>query len=623
MRTPLPCLPALLLLGACTAPLAQDPGPSAASVAEQIAAHDAAAQQLADGLQRALQPGLTRQDLQALPVSAATREALLSLREAAAERFPVLLKEPSWIAESSQLVSAEDAARVTPNLTTLYVIATARPGHPDQLAWVATVTADTRTGNILDTHLADTLDQTYTPAFLQAADPDGHINPIRRVLEPAVSAQAARQAPALLQTRVASFKTPHEALPTARPTPEQSFITKLAASAEAQQARALGVDGVIAQGERTTLLVHRAALGAQSLQSLALQAQSAIRAQASNPASVLHGLGTDVQVQATPLNLDELHRVAGQVVTLLGKRHLAATLNAQHGRLHVGYSGDRAALEQALKAAGVDLGVVEFYPLSANLMFSFGGGGAAPPPTPQNLRTQVSPLAGGAQFSQLGNRFLCSLGYAGVVNGQPGFATARHCFQDVFTPSTTVYHPTDAKPSIGYYAAYKFSGADSAFLALTNTNYQAYVAVADVTTGNVTGRLQQVYRPSEVTISSDVRLSGRTTYARQWRYNLDFFNRTPLYVSQYASGSNWQLNATLQCLAFRKQTFVTGGPRLNDGPTGGDSGGTVFTGTSQANLLGTLTGAINLDENPSGYIGVCYTTVDDHWAANGVSPYAY
>lgn len=188
MRTSLPlCLIATLLLGACSqqgqSPARTSRAATPAEIAQQLHDYADTSAALVAGVQAALQPGTTSQSLKALHLSNGNQAKLESLRQQAIERFPALLDQPAWLAESSQLVGLDEAASVTSNLDGLFVIATVAQDDPQKTAWVATVTVDVTGQQIENVRLNTALTGGYFPPAYRYVGEDGALPYIRRTYD--------------------------------------------------------------------------------------------------------------------------------------------------------------------------------------------------------------------------------------------------------------------------------------------------------------------------------------------------------------------------------------------------------------------------------------------------------
>lgn len=178
---------ATLLLSACSqqgqAPARTSRAATPAEIAQQLTAYADTSAALVAGVQAALQPGTTSQSLKALELSSDNRAKLESLRQQAVERFPILLDQPAWLAESSQLVGLDEAGSVTSNLDGLFVIATVAQDDPQKTAWVATVTVDVTGQRIENIRLNTGLAGGYFPPAYRYVGADGKLPYIRRTYE--------------------------------------------------------------------------------------------------------------------------------------------------------------------------------------------------------------------------------------------------------------------------------------------------------------------------------------------------------------------------------------------------------------------------------------------------------
>jgi hypothetical protein len=601
---------------------------SLTNVENQIREHDYLAPILAAKVQQSLAAGASEQSINKLGINTNSRNLLIKLRDQATQRFPQLLVEPTWIAESSQLVSAEDANKVTQKMVTLYIIAT-KAGE-DQLAWVATVTADTKTGEVLATQLADQLKPGYITAFQAAAESNGHVNLTRRILGKSLGLLDLKMSPLLSQTALEIYKTKYTPMQKSVLKPSDQFIQNIRNSSEIVTAQLLGVDGLIVSKDKTILLVKRGLLSTQSLNNLSLKASSLILSSKNDPKSILYALNADVTTQATEATLEELLNEAGKVNLLLDSLKSQFSLRVLEGRIRIGYIDDvdKDAIYSLLNSNGINLKLVDLVKVSG-LVLEWGSPAPTPTPTPvQNLSTNVKPLAGGAHITSAringtdaaGN---CSIGYVGIRAGSGGFATARHCYPEITALNSSVYHPNPTGAYIGDFQANAGNMyADTIFVSVPiSSNYESMTAVADIQTGNITQRLQQVYRPNEVSINSDIRLSGQTTKARRWRYISDFYNKSPQRFRFAVEGSRLVLDFYPECISFRSSNLFEGASGINGTSLGGDSGGTIFTGDTQANLIGTLTGRSR--DNVSNEISECWATVQQHFDIDGTQAFAF
>ncbi|AFD27924.1 hypothetical protein [Deinococcus gobiensis] len=183
------CLITTLLLSACSqqqqSPARTSHAATPAEIAQQLQAYADTSAALVAGVQAALQPGTTSQSLKALDLSSNNRAKLESLRQQALERFPNLIDQPAWLAESSQLIGLNEAGSVTSNLDGLFVIATVAQDDPQKTAWVATVTVDVTGQQIENIRLNTTLSGGYFPPAYRYVGEDGKLPYIRRTYAPA------------------------------------------------------------------------------------------------------------------------------------------------------------------------------------------------------------------------------------------------------------------------------------------------------------------------------------------------------------------------------------------------------------------------------------------------------
>ncbi|MBZ9751755.1 hypothetical protein K7W42_12900 [Deinococcus sp. HMF7604] len=171
-----------LLLAACqqaTPPRTATPA-SPTQIAAQLAEYQEKSDALVHGVELAFTPGVTSQALNATALSDVNRSKLEQLRQQAVARFPELLTQPAWLAESSQLVGVQEAQSVTSNLDGLFVIATVATDDPQKTAWVATITVDMTKGTLVRATLNDELTGGYVPPAMKHIGPDGKVPMIRR-----------------------------------------------------------------------------------------------------------------------------------------------------------------------------------------------------------------------------------------------------------------------------------------------------------------------------------------------------------------------------------------------------------------------------------------------------------
>lgn len=176
-------LPAALLLSGCTPPQvpAESRTATPSEIAQQMLEYQQKSDRLVEGVNAALTPGATAQSIASLRLSPQLTTSLVALRGDVVRQFPQLMNRPVWLAESSQLVRADESDKVTGNLTGLFILATTAEDDPLKTAWVATVTVDMTRGTIASTRLNTALKGGFRPAPMQYLGEDGRVPLVRRV----------------------------------------------------------------------------------------------------------------------------------------------------------------------------------------------------------------------------------------------------------------------------------------------------------------------------------------------------------------------------------------------------------------------------------------------------------
>lgn len=166
----------LSLLVACGAPQ-----PAYVSVPEQIRAAKKDGRILADSVERSLSSSFTQQSLKPLDIPISSKNALLKLRANVIEKFPEIINQRVWLIETGQLVPSSEKNNVIKDMIGLFVLGTSYPNARFRDVWVATITVNLRTQEILNTAIAPDLKTDYFSNTDRYQAPDGS-SPLFRFL---------------------------------------------------------------------------------------------------------------------------------------------------------------------------------------------------------------------------------------------------------------------------------------------------------------------------------------------------------------------------------------------------------------------------------------------------------
>lgn len=171
----------LLLLGLLVACGVPQPKSAYVSVPDQIKAAKKQGLILADSVEQSLSSSFTQQSLKSLDIPLASKNILLKLRTDLVAKFPNILNQEVWLVETSQLVTSHDKSTVTQDTIGLFVVGTSDADIRFRQVWVATITVNLRTQEILNTAIAPDLKTEYGSTGDLYRTPDG-ASPLFRFL---------------------------------------------------------------------------------------------------------------------------------------------------------------------------------------------------------------------------------------------------------------------------------------------------------------------------------------------------------------------------------------------------------------------------------------------------------
>ncbi|MFB9992831.1 hypothetical protein ACFFLM_12715 [Deinococcus oregonensis] len=166
----------LSLLVACGTPQ-----PAYISVVDQIKAAKKEGGALAYSVEQSLSSSFTQQSLRPLDIPNSSKNALLKLRTDVIAKFPSIINQRVWLVETGQLVPSSEKSNVTKDMIGLFVLGTSDVDIRFRQVWVATITVNLRTQEILNTAIAPDLKTEYGATGDLYRTPDG-ASPLFRFL---------------------------------------------------------------------------------------------------------------------------------------------------------------------------------------------------------------------------------------------------------------------------------------------------------------------------------------------------------------------------------------------------------------------------------------------------------
>lgn len=163
-------IPFIALLAACSN---GNPPAEFGSITEQIQAANQESRALAEVVGASLSVGMTGQSIKQMDIPDSSKAALLQLRQRVIDKFPNIINQEVWLVESAQLVTADNKSKVTPDLIGMYVLGTSKPDARFSQVWVATITANLRTKEVLNTAIAPNLTTDYVTTADRYQDASG------------------------------------------------------------------------------------------------------------------------------------------------------------------------------------------------------------------------------------------------------------------------------------------------------------------------------------------------------------------------------------------------------------------------------------------------------------------